>query len=420
MLGVAVACIQTSAGQVAPAPPPLTPLKPTGGLNRSPILIDWAGLQVTGVSFDGVSAAILDPLPGQLEQQPGTPLDPAKLRASLRSLYATGLYQTIEVSGVRTGDNVSIMFSGVPRLFVGRVDVDGVKDDRLASVLQSATQLQPGTGYSENKANAAVPEVNAALQNNGYYRGQIARTTVIDRENSLVELRFEIAPGNPARVGEVELTGDSGLTSGQFRKQAKLKQNSKVNRNTVSRALTNLRKHYNKRDRLEATVSQTSKEYVHPINRLNYTFLAHQGPLVAVTVEGAKIGKDQIQKLVPVFEEGAVDLDLLNEGAQNLRNYFESRGYFDVKVTHQPVSKDAGHLTVLYTVELGKRHVVDTVTITGNKYFATPLITQRLAVRSNSLLDHDGAFSQQLVAPGRRQHQSALPKQRLQRGDGHA
>ncbi len=67
-----------------------------------------------------------------------------------------------------------------------------------------------------------------------------------------------------------------------------------------------------------------------------------------------------------------MDQDLLNEGAQNLRNYFEGHGYFDVKVSHQPVHTDAQHVTALYTVELGKRHVVDTVTITGNKYFGTP------------------------------------------------
>ena len=66
------------------------------------------------------------------------------MRESLRSLYATGLYQTIEVAGVRAGNDVSIIFSGTPRLFVGRVNVDGVKDDRLDAVLDSATQLRAG------------------------------------------------------------------------------------------------------------------------------------------------------------------------------------------------------------------------------------------------------------------------------------
>jgi outer membrane protein assembly factor BamA len=65
---------------------------------------------------------------------------------------------------------------------------------------------------------------------------------VIDRANSLVDLDYWVTAGNPARVGDVNLTGDSGLTEAQFRKQGKLKRNSKVNRNTVSRALRTLRK----------------------------------------------------------------------------------------------------------------------------------------------------------------------------------
>jgi outer membrane protein insertion porin family len=362
------------------------------------LLLDWAGLQVTSITFDGVGEDLLKPLPTQLAQQAGEALDPDKVRDSLRSLFATGLYQTIEVAGVRAGNNVSIIFSGVPRLFVGRVNVSGVKDDRLDAVLDSATQLQPGTAYSESKATDAAPAVNAALQNNGYYRAQVATTRVIDHQNSLVDVDLAVTTGDQARIGDVALTGDSGLTLDQFRKQGKLKQKSKVNRNTVSRALNNLRKHYNKRERLSATISLTSKEYVPTTNRLNYTFLAHQGPVVLVEVEGAKIGRSQLERLVPVYEEGTVDQDLLNEGAQNLRNYYEGQGYFDAKVSHQPVHTDPQHVTALYSVDLGKRHVVDSVTITGNKYFGTPLIRERLNVRPNSVLDRYGAFSQQLVA----------------------
>jgi outer membrane protein insertion porin family len=382
----------SAAAQAPPINPPLAPNDTRQGL-----LLDWAGLHVVSITFDGVREDLLKPLPTQLAQQAGQPLDPDKVRESLRSLYATGLYQTIEVAGVRAGDNVSIIFSGAPRLFVGRVNVVGVKDDRLDAVLDSATQLQPGTAYSESKVTDAAPAVNAALQNNGYYRAQIATTRVVDHQNSLVDVDLEVTTGNQARIGDVALTGDSGLTEAQFRKQGKLKPNSKVNRNTVSRALSALRKHYNKRERLAATVSLTSKEYVPATNRLNYTFLAHQGPLVMVEVQGAKIGRGELERLVPVYEEGTVDQDLLNEGEQNLRNYFEGQGYFDAKVTHQPVHTDPQHVTALYTVDLGKRHVVDSVSINGNKYFSTPLITERLSVRANSLLDRYGAFSQQLV-----------------------
>ncbi|HTZ59758.1 MAG TPA: POTRA domain-containing protein [Acidobacteriaceae bacterium] len=362
------------------------------------MLLAWAGLRVENITFDGVREELLNPLPSQLRQQIGLPLDPGKIRESLRRLYATGLYQTIEVAGVRNGDNVSIIFSGLPRLFIGRVNVEGVKDDRLDAVLDSAAGLQAGTPLSETRLAQAEPSIQASLQNNGYYRGQIAQTQVIDRENSLVDINFYTTLGNPARVGDVNLTGESGMTEAQFRRTGKIKRNSKVSRNTVSRALRNLRKHYNKDDRLSATISLTSKQYVPPTNHLDYTFLAHQGPIVLVEVQGAKISHAQLEKLVPIYEEGTIDQDLLNEGAQNLRNYFESHGYFDVKVSHQPVRKDAQHVTALYSVDLGKRHVVDSVTVSGNKYFSTSLITGLLSVRPSSFLDRYGAFSQQLVA----------------------
>jgi outer membrane protein insertion porin family len=395
LLGSLLLTLASSPDASAQATPP-APLAPQD--IKKGLLLDWAGLQVVSIAFDGVNADLLKPLPAQLAQQPDAPLDPQKIRESLRSLYATGLYQTIEVAGVRAGDSVTIVFSGVPRLFVGRVNVEGVKDERLDAVLDSATQLQAGTPYSEAKAAQAEPSIKTTLENNGYYRGQIASTKVIDRQNSLTDLNFEVTTGDQARIGDVELTGDSGLTEAQFRKQAKLKRNAKVNRNTVSRALKNLRKRYSKTGHLAATISLTSKEYVPPTNRLNYTFLAHQGPIVLVKVEGAKISRGQLQKLVPIYEEGAVDQDLLNEGAQNLRNYYEGHGYFDVKVSHHPVATDAQHVTALYTIELGKRHVVDSVSVTGNKYFSTDLITQRLSVRPNAFLDRYGAFSQQLVA----------------------
>ncbi|MGB8535285.1 MAG: POTRA domain-containing protein [Acidobacteriaceae bacterium] len=394
LFGLLMLALASSPGASAQAAPP-APLVPQD--TEKGLLLDWAGLQVVSISFDGVNANLLTPLPSQLAQQPGSPLDPRKIRESLRSLYATGLYQTIEVAGVRAGDSVTIVFSGVPRLFVGRVNVEGVKDDRLDAALDSATQLQAGTPFSDTRAAQAEPSIKTTLENNGYYRGQIASTRVIDRENSLVDVNFEVTTGDQARIGDVELTGDSGLTETQFRKQAKLKRNAKVNRNTVSRALGNLRKHYNKRGHLAATISLTSKEYAPPTNRLNYTFLAHQGPIVLVKLEGAKISRSQLQKLVPVYEEGAVDQDLLNEGALNLRNYYEGHGYFDVKVSHHPVETDAQHVTALYTIELGKRHVVDSVSVAGNKYFSTQLIKERLSVRPNSLLDRYGAFSQQLV-----------------------
>ncbi len=51
--------------------------------------------------------------------------------------------------------------------------------------------------------------------------------------------------------------------------------------------------------------------------------------MVKVEVEGAKFSKSRLHLLVPVYEEGTVDIDLLNEGSFNMKDYLQQQGFFD-------------------------------------------------------------------------------------------
>jgi outer membrane protein insertion porin family len=114
-------------------------------------LRSWIGLQVEAIEFKGVSADRLAPLPDQLALQPNQLLDSQKVRDSLRRLYETGLYRTIVVEGIRHGNAVTIIFSGTPSLFIGRVTVNGVNSERLSGVLERSARLNAGTTFSDNK-----------------------------------------------------------------------------------------------------------------------------------------------------------------------------------------------------------------------------------------------------------------------------
>ncbi len=56
------------------------------------------------IQFEEVTFAANDRLLGELAQQAGEPLDPQKVRASTRRLFATGRYRDISVRGVRNGE----------------------------------------------------------------------------------------------------------------------------------------------------------------------------------------------------------------------------------------------------------------------------------------------------------------------------
>ena len=143
---------------------------------------------------------------------------------------------------------------------------------------------------------------------------------------------FHVDPGELARVGEVTIEGDTGIPADKVRSLTKLKPGDKVKQEHVTRALERLRQKYQKNDHLEAQVSLIDRHYHPDTNRLDYVFKAEEGPTVAITADGAKISNRELKKLVPVYQENSVDDDLLNEGRRNLRDYLQTKGYFDAAV----------------------------------------------------------------------------------------
>jgi outer membrane protein insertion porin family len=103
---------------------------------------EWKGLIVDRIVFEGVTFGATDLLPKELTQKVGVPLNPLEVRASLRRLFASGLYRDIEVRGVREGDRVTLIFAGVSRYFVGRVTIAGVNNCHARSRKQCSVSTQ--------------------------------------------------------------------------------------------------------------------------------------------------------------------------------------------------------------------------------------------------------------------------------------
>ncbi|HEX3470036.1 MAG TPA: POTRA domain-containing protein [Silvibacterium sp.] len=403
-LSFALAAATLAGAQAKPQipPPSVTPVNPEPPASTTPgsatdSLRAWEGLMVEGVDFEGVDRIRLEPLPATLPLQPGRPLNSDDVRQSLRLLYSTGLYRGIEVEGTRHNGRVTIIFKGTQALFFGRISVEGLRNDLLASQLQRATRLNPGTRFSDLRLSRAEPAMTEALQQNGFYAGTITKTTKVDNEDAQVDVQFHVVSGPRARIGDVKVGGDPGMTTDTFRRKGRLRHGSRVNRETVSRALTNLRRHYQKQQRLEASVGLDSKEFQPDTNFLDYAFQANQGPIVTIHVNGVNLSQGKVRTLVPVFEEGTVDQDLLNEGDRRIRDYYQRQGYFDVQVTHQITQESAEKTTIVYSVNLGERHRVEAVTVTGNKYFSKDILESRLEVLKASLFDRHGIFSQALM-----------------------
>ncbi len=360
---------------------------------------DWKGLRVDQIQFEGVTFDATDMLPKELPQKVGTPLDPEQVRASLRRLFASGRYRDISVRGVRQGDAVTLIYTGVVRYYVGRVRIDGVRNDRLASLLEFATKLSPGTAFNEAQIPSGAEGIKSILQEQGFYESTVSSKSQVDEIGSQVNVTYTVAIGLQAKVGKVTLVGtDPGITLEEFQKKGKLKEGNRVSRDTTSNALDRLRKVYQKKDRLEATVTLQKQTYDKTRKQVDYEFHANQGPEVKVSVEGTKISKSRLRELVPIYEEGTIDNDLLNEGVFNIRDYELQQGYFDSKVEVQVKGEDTAAESVVFAVDRGEKHRVIAVDLKGNKYFTDDLLRERMRVTKGNAYQRSGRYSPALVS----------------------
>ena len=94
----------------------------------------------------------------------------------------------------------------------------------------------------------------------------------------------------------------------------------------------NLRAKYEKKERLKAKVELTKLDYDAQRHRVQPHLTIDPGPKVTVKAVEAKVSKRLLKRYVPVFQERAVDNDLLVEGKRNLSDYFQGQGYYDVSV----------------------------------------------------------------------------------------
>ena len=360
-----------------------------------------SGVLVSEVELRGirVDPPVMQYLKTLVAPNEGVPLDRQRVGKSIRDLYATGRFASVEVQAEQQQKNeIRLVFIASENLFVGAVTVEGTPKRPTGSQLIDTSKIELGEVYSTEKVEAGIARMKQLLADNGYYQAQV--TVKEDRNPNIqrIILNFVVTPGPVARIGRVALEGDAGMSAEELQKVAKFHPGDTVSIQRITSALQRLRKRYSKRERLESQIS-VAKNYRPDTNEVDYTFRINRGPVIAIQVEGASVSKRKLQQMVPVYEEHAVDDDLLNEGERNLREYFQGKGFFDANVDYtRKADANSERVTIVYDVDRGKRHDMEAVIIDGNKYFDSALIKERMAIQPGSWLMRHGRFSQDLLA----------------------
>jgi len=359
----------------------------------------YLGLPIDQIELPGVppqeAASLLAATPLKI----GEPLTREALHDAMQALFATGRFSDIQAEADRTETTgVRLRFLTVANFFVGMVVIEGVATSPSPNQLASATRLQLGELYSPEKLDRALGGIQRVMEENGFHQSKVTISEQRDAQQHQVNLTFHVVRGPRAVVGEITVEGDAGYSIAEIKEIAHLHSGEGVASNRITRALQRIRARYQKQDRLLAQVEVASRTYHSERNTVDYVFKVDRGPVVQISTEGFKLSHRVLRKLVPIYEEGALDDDLLNEGRRNIQNHLETLGYFEATVSvSQHNAHDGRNLQVVYAVNPGDRHKLAAIRISGNRYFSDDLIRARMQNQPAGRLFSHGRYSEVLL-----------------------
>jgi outer membrane protein insertion porin family len=353
----------------------------------------YYGRTVQSIELPGVPDS--DHLLQLLPQKPGQPLDRDKVRDSIRELFSTGRFADIQAEATPSGPDVRLTFSTSLNFFVGAVEVEGGPGHPSDNQIVNASKFQLGELYTLDKLDHALQNIRQLMQENGYYRARVTAESTSNPAIQQVNILFHITAGEPAHVGEVRVTGHPAWSQSQVQQIAGMHPGDRVTAARVTSSLQRLRKKFRKQERVLAQVSIAAQKYHPESNAVDYTYLIEPGPVVIVYTQGFHINRGVLRKEVPIYEENAIDDDLLNEGKRNILDYLQSRGHFDAAVEFR---KESGpdSLRVVYVIDPGPVHKLELIDISGNKYFLRPILRATMQIQPAGKFFH-GRYSGELL-----------------------
>ena len=334
-----------------------------------------------------------------------------KVEASIAALEHSGQFPKVQVNVVPDPSGLRLNFLLEPAYFLGVIDFPGAAKLFSYTRLLQVVNLPDEDPYDKARVALAEQALQKFLEHNGYFQAKIQTATKIDDAHQLVNVTFSVTPGKLARVANVTFEGPDANEDARLQHAIRslrsrffgglLKPGKPYTRSRITEATALIKRTLSAQRHLASHVQENPPQYHAENNRVDVSFKVEVGPVVTVRVTGARLSlipymsSRQMKKLIPIYSEAAIDRELVDEGQQNLVDYFQKKGYFDaqVKTTFQ---HQGDQILLVYDIEKGKKRKVDRIVFRGNHEVSEKDLLAVVLVTKSHIWTH-GNISRKLL-----------------------
>jgi outer membrane protein insertion porin family len=359
----------------AGAPPGL----PAGGFARGaalpPAVPSMGGGVVANVRILGTQRIEPETVQSYLQIQPGDPWDEEKLDASLKALFATGLFADVNLS--REGNTLVVRVVENP--IINRIAFEGnhkLDDKQLSAEIQE----RPRVVYTRSRVQADVRRILDLYRRHGRF-GATVEPQIIQLSENRVDLVFEINEGEYTGIRSINFVGNKAFSESKLRGVIATKESRwyrflstndsyDPDRLTYDREL--LRRFYLTEGYADFRVVSAVAELTPERNGFIITFTIDEGERyrfgkIGVHITLKDLPASQVLPLLTVHSGDWYNAQEVENSISVLTNTLGTRGYAFVEVKPDITRHRKDHtIDITFNVQQGPRVYVERIDIVGN------------------------------------------------------
>ncbi len=299
--------------------------------------------------------------------KPGAMLTQTAVKEAIQFLYDSGRFSQITVEAFPDGEEVKLLFKLRDNYYFNRFSITGKVDLKGRSLLDLVS-LPVGQRFTNEKLEESRHAVLKFLNERGFYLAKAIARPVMDNKTRYVNTVFDVNAGKLATIRSIEVPGVPSPENKDVLEKFGYKKGSKYDRSRLNGRVENLRKYFIKKGYL-AAIPQISEALEAEHETVALQIIVANFSRVRVVVQGFKIDKTQLPRLLPALSGEGINPDTLEEGLNNLKDYLENKGYPEAEVTIGETADNSGVRVFHYGIFPSHKFTVARINFKGNHVF---------------------------------------------------
>lgn len=365
-----------------------------------------ASVYVRDIKVEGLERVEVETVLSYVDIKKNTIIDDAKMDASLKQLYATGLFNDVSLNMKNDG---LLIIKVAENPIINKVLFDG-NDKVDDEMLKGELQLAPRSTYSRAKVQEDVQRILEIYKRTGRY-AVVVEPQIIERDQNRVDLIFKIDEGPLASINKVNFVGNKHYSDDDLQSEIMSKEsrwyrifssaeNYDSEKTNYDKEL--LRRFYFKRGYADFRVVSAVAELSPDKKSFVLTFVLDEGKRykirsLDIISDIADVDTAALKPAVQLETGDWYNADKVEKSVTALTDELGKKGFAFVDVEPE-MTKDtaAGEIALTFHVKEGERIFVDRINITGNTR------TYDKVIRREFRIDEGDAFNVSKIKDSRR------------------